>query len=83
MYNKCQQLTQDTEKRNTKDGVKNVHRVFSDTAQVTAKHRQNTNLLNVPTENVSKHQVHILSATERRESVQVIRDVSEHCQAVI
>ena len=40
-------------------------------------------LLNVPAENVSKHQVHILSATKRRESVQVIRDVSEHCQAVI
>ena len=34
-------------------------------------------------ENVSKHQVHILSATKRRESVQVIRDVSEHCQTVI
>ena len=55
---------------------KNVHRVFSNAAQVTTKHRQNTNLLNVPAENA-------LSATKRKESVQVIRDVSEHCQAVI
>ena len=62
---------------------KNVHRVFTNTAQVTAKHRQNTNLLHVPTENVSKHQVQMLSATKSRESVEVNRDVSEHCQAVI
>ena len=40
--------------------------VFSNAAEVTAKHRQNTNLLNVPAENVLKHQVHRLSATKRR-----------------